>query len=233
MATRKSKAVPATISLTMSSREIAELTGKEHFIVMRDIRSMLIELYGEGGEYKFVCSYLSEQNKRLPEYHLPKRETLVLISGYNTQFRAKIIDRWQELEAKATTPQPELSDWEKTRAEGKIIRKDFTGTLKSHGVTGNGYAQCTNSTYKGLYGKTAAELRAEHGLAKTANVRDYMSEIALAATKLAELVTTHYIEKDNIVGNLPCATTCHEVGEKVSVALPEGLPAIEAQKKLH
>lgn len=40
--------------MTMSNREIAELTGKRHDNVMRDIRVMLAELYGEGG-----CSVLS------------------------------------------------------------------------------------------------------------------------------------------------------------------------------
>ena len=35
-------------NLTMTSLEIAELTGKRHDNVMRDIRSMLVELHGEG-----------------------------------------------------------------------------------------------------------------------------------------------------------------------------------------
>lgn len=86
---------------TMSSREIAELTGKRHDNVMRDIRDMLIELYGAGGVLKFEGTYLNEQNgQRYPLFDLPKRETLILVSGYNLAMRARIIDRWQELEAR-------------------------------------------------------------------------------------------------------------------------------------
>lgn len=87
---------------TMTSREIAELTGKEHGHVMRDIRLMLAELHGDGGVSKFGDTLTNPQNKQAyPVFVLPKRETLVLVSGYSVAMRARIIDRWQELETGA------------------------------------------------------------------------------------------------------------------------------------
>ncbi|HQE40998.1 MAG TPA: Rha family transcriptional regulator, partial [Zoogloea sp.] len=49
---------------TMTSREIAELTGKRHADVMRDIRAVMSELHGEEGLSSFASSYLNEQNKQ-------------------------------------------------------------------------------------------------------------------------------------------------------------------------
>jgi phage antirepressor YoqD-like protein len=89
-------------ALTMSSREIAELTGKEHKHVMRDIRVMLTELHGEGGVSKFGHTMTNEQNgQEYPVFWLPKRETWVLMSGYSITLRARVIDRWQEMEAQS------------------------------------------------------------------------------------------------------------------------------------
>jgi Rha family phage regulatory protein len=85
---------------TMSSREIADLTGKRHDNVMRDARNMLVELHGEAGLLSFEDTQKNEQNGQFyPILRLPKRETLILVSGYSVDLRAKIIDRWQELEA--------------------------------------------------------------------------------------------------------------------------------------
>lgn len=81
----------------MSSREIAELTGKEHKHVKRDIEVMLSQL-GEDGS-KFGRIYFDSINRKQTEYLLPKRETLILVSGYSVVLRSRIIDRWQELEA--------------------------------------------------------------------------------------------------------------------------------------
>jgi phage regulator Rha-like protein len=87
--------------LTMDSREIAELTGKEHRNVMADIREQLGKL--DGGVLRFQHSYLNVQNKEQPCFKLPYRETMILISGYSVELRARIVDRWLELE-RASAP---------------------------------------------------------------------------------------------------------------------------------
>lgn len=83
---------------TMSSLEIAELTGKRHNNVLRDIEKVLNEV--GIGALKFESSYLSSQNKQLPCYNLPRRECDLVVSGYVAKYRLAIIDRWHELEAK-------------------------------------------------------------------------------------------------------------------------------------
>ena len=85
---------------TMSSREIAKLTNKEHKNVKVDIEKMLHEL--EIDALSFQLIYKDSMNRDQIEYHLPKRETLILTSGYSIVLRAKVVDRWQELENKQT-----------------------------------------------------------------------------------------------------------------------------------
>jgi phage antirepressor YoqD-like protein/phage regulator Rha-like protein len=93
---------------TMSSLEIAKLTGKPHNDVLKDIRRILEE--AEIGAGQFSHSYLSEQNKPLPCFNLPFRETNLIISGYSAKHRLVIIDRWQELESIQIDPMQALND---------------------------------------------------------------------------------------------------------------------------
>ncbi|MCU1752173.1 phage regulatory protein/antirepressor Ant [Pseudomonas sp. 6D_7.1_Bac1] len=82
---------------TMSTREIAQLTGKSHDSVLRDARILVA-----GGVLKTEeTPYTHPQNgQAYPEFLLSERDCLVLVSGYDAQLRAKIVDRWLELEAK-------------------------------------------------------------------------------------------------------------------------------------
>lgn len=94
---------------TMSSREIAELSGKQHQHVSRDIRLMLASLGLDASSFGRI--YIDGSGREQNEFALPKRETLILVSGYDVQMRAKIIDRWQELEATATSSMISMPDF--------------------------------------------------------------------------------------------------------------------------
>ncbi|MEZ7718910.1 Rha family transcriptional regulator [Haemophilus paraphrohaemolyticus] len=83
-------------SLTMSSREIAELCEKEHRSVLRDIDNMLSELEIQSAQ--FCADYIDSRGRSYRCFNLPKDLTLTIIAGYNVKLRKRIIDRWQELE---------------------------------------------------------------------------------------------------------------------------------------
>lgn len=81
----------------MTSKEIAELTGKLHTNVLRDIRAMLQAL-GQA-ELSFESSYTDSTGRALPMFALPKDLTLTLVTGYNVVLRNRIVNRWIELES--------------------------------------------------------------------------------------------------------------------------------------
>ena len=87
---------------TMSSLQIAELTGKQHSNVMRDIRNILEQLEEKhkfNFELMFKITKLGNNAERKdPYYLLTKKDCLLLASGYDANLRAKIINRWEELE---------------------------------------------------------------------------------------------------------------------------------------
>lgn len=97
------------ISATMTSLEIADLTGKEHRNVMRDIRAMLAELHGEDRLLSFEHTVERPNPSggaaiKSKAYRLPRREVEILVTGYSITLRAKVIDRLRELESEVAKP---------------------------------------------------------------------------------------------------------------------------------
>ncbi|MFV4845179.1 phage antirepressor KilAC domain-containing protein [Edwardsiella tarda] len=87
-------------AITMSSVEIAELTGKEHRNVLADIRKMLAEIQSA----EKSADYKDSRGRRQPCLLLNRDESLCLISGYSAPLRMAIIKRWDELERRASQP---------------------------------------------------------------------------------------------------------------------------------
>ena len=96
-------AQPADNQLTMSSREIAELTGKQHKDVIRDIRVMLDALQKDGADLRHVRED-KDARGYTAMFHLNRELTDTLLTGYSIPLRRKVIARWHELEAKTTQP---------------------------------------------------------------------------------------------------------------------------------
>lgn len=218
----------------MSSIEVANVTGKQHAHILRDIRNLLDQ--GVAASNFGLGSYMDANQQVRPCYNLTAKGCLILASGYNPILREKIINRLEELEKQriAEEVNPELSAnkfinqykkkgksdrWIAARFEGIQKRHAFTDTLKDHGVHGYGYSLCTDAIYKPLFGKTAKGIREERNLTTNSNLRDSMSAVELGATMLAELLATERLETEHSIGNRQCYTNTIIASRNVAKAI--------------
>ena len=90
----------------MTSLEIAELTGKQHNHLMRDIRNMEAG-WEKVAQSKFGLGSYKDLNGQLrPCYILTKTECLYIATKFNDEARARLVLRWEELERRNLTPNP-------------------------------------------------------------------------------------------------------------------------------
>ncbi|TNE38322.1 MAG: DNA-binding protein [Sphingomonadales bacterium] len=96
---------------TMSSKEIAELLECRHDNVRRTIERLAErgvialppteDVQETGGNNR---TYVTQ------EYRVGKRDSYVIVAQLSPEFTARLVDRWQELEAKARDPMVALND---------------------------------------------------------------------------------------------------------------------------
>ena len=121
--------------LTMSSLEIAKLTGKPHNDVMKAIRAMepSWEKVSQG-KFSLSSRKVEQPNggiREYPCYELTKTECLYVATKFNDEARAKLVLRWEELEQKQRAQMLQLPDftdpaeaamaWAKEYKEKKVL----------------------------------------------------------------------------------------------------------------
>ncbi|CAG2126877.1 hypothetical protein LMG31506_00217 [Cupriavidus yeoncheonensis] len=96
---------PAAATLTMSSREIAELVESRHDSVKRTI-----ERLAEKGVIGIppTVEYKDGLGRPAAEYQVGKRDSYVIVAQLSPEFTARLVDRWQELESAAVTAAPAI-----------------------------------------------------------------------------------------------------------------------------
>lgn len=105
--------VPTQNEQTITSLEIAEITGKNHKELMRSIRNQEVAWEKVRGR-KFA---LSSQKVKMPNggfrkqpfYFLSQKESLYISSKFDDEIRAKLVMRWYELETTKAIPEAQIN----------------------------------------------------------------------------------------------------------------------------
>lgn len=118
--------VKVTSGITMSSREIAELVGSRHDNVKRTIETLA---------GKSIIPFPQSEEKAETggrpsiEYNLNKRSSLIVVAQLCPEFTARIVDRWQELEAQAASVQIQLPDFGNPAAAARAWAEQYEARL--------------------------------------------------------------------------------------------------------
>lgn len=87
--------------IKMTSLQLAEVTGKQHKHVIRDIRTEIDQLSGYGAESIFGLSeYKDSTGRSLPMYTMGKKGAMQLALKYDAVTRYRVINYIEELENK-------------------------------------------------------------------------------------------------------------------------------------
>jgi hypothetical protein len=198
--------LPTTIA--RMERVLKLTTGKSRSYEKADILTVYKAKMGKNGgtwvDVRLALDYAEYLN---PALAIEVKEVFIRYKSADPTLADDIMDR----------SSPEANEWMAKRSMGRSIRSGFTSTLSNHGVQEpQHYAQCTNATYRGLFGKTAAELKKEKGLpAKGAKLRDAMDLKEIVTISFAEMMSTERIEDEECRGFVEC----HDATGKVASAV--------------
>jgi len=90
--------ISAAAESTMSSREIADLVEKRHDNVLRTVETLAARGAITLPQFEEVSSD-GPGPRAIGQYRIGKRDSYVVVAQLSPEFTARLVDRWQELEA--------------------------------------------------------------------------------------------------------------------------------------
>ena len=182
--------------VTMSSREIADLTGKRHDHVIRDIRTMISELEGDAPDLGDQFAERKDKRGYTTRFDLDKELTEVLITGYSTKLRRRVIRRLNELEAKLQ----EVADGKAARQRARLEAPALTDAIK-YGRLAAGkdlkpyhFSNEFDLINRVVLGCSSKQYRAVHGLAANDPVRDTLTPAEISAVEHMQRLNASLID---------------------------------------
>ena len=180
----------------VTSLDVAETFGKEHYHVIEDIREIASKISTpEFSGLFYETEYKASNGKKNPMYYMNRDGFTLLVMGYTgekaMQFKMAYIKQFNAME-KA------LIGKVKEREKGIAVRQALTNAIKESGenerMHGHAYSTYTDLIYKVVLGKSAKQLREELGIGKQDNLRDSLSTEELAKVKSVEMVVSGLVD---------------------------------------
>ena len=179
----------------MSSREIAELTGKRHDNVMQVIASLMSAqiLTPEIQESTF-----KHRGNEYSQWLLNKRDSLVLVARLSPEFMAAIVDRWQELEAKELLEVERKETRQQAKLDAPLMTKSLADMREREGKESppHIFSNEHNMIYRIVLGLPAKKYKEENGIGDEVNLRDVLSFEEIKALEQLQKHNTTLIELD-------------------------------------
>ena len=176
---------------TMSSLEIAKMTGKRHSDVLETIRNVLIE--ADIDSATFSAEYKDKSGKTNVMFYLPRRECDLIIAGYSVKYRLAIIDRWHELEQKQTDKEVQARVRSEMRLEFRPMTDAIVESRNGKEIKSHHFSNECDLLNRIALGATAAQYRRQFDIDDKTPLRDILSKEQSACILSLQRANTVYL----------------------------------------
>ena len=183
----------------MSSLEIAELTGKLHAHVLRDIDNLLKTLDPNLDQGYKSTTYKDSNGKKNRMYQMDKDATICLVTGYDANARMRIIKRWQELENEVAALKAQKAIREQERQALKVEYKPMTDAIQimleeqQKEIHSHHFSNEADMINRIILGCPAKKYRLEQGIGENESLRDYLTALEMKCFLELQRANTVYI----------------------------------------
>lgn len=193
--------------IVVSSLQVAERFGKEHFHIMRDIRNLIKDIgvskIGYTPKMFKETTYINQQNNQEYPMCLMNRDGFsLLVMGFTgkdaLEWKLKYIEAFNSMEHRLKLIEQQELGRLMERIRSKEARKTLTDEIKESVPESPHkkfiYKHYTDLVYKVVFGMNAKQLREKLNISKTDNIRDYLSKDELNKIIAVESVIRGYLK---------------------------------------
>lgn len=179
----------------VTSLDVAETFGKEHYHVIEDIREIASKISTPEFSWLFYeTEYKASNGKKNPMYYMNRDGFTLLVMGYTgekaIQFKMAYIKQFNAME-KALIGK--IREREKGIGVRRVLTDSLQRTSENERMHGHAYSTYTDLIYKSVFRKTAKQLRLDLNIGNKENIRDYLTEEELLLVQNAEMLVSSLV----------------------------------------